>query len=741
MAEPERPAGQIEIRADHGATAIGSVRNLNTANASGTAIGRVENLNIFLQAAAAQKAATSVLAVSSMAAHGPTFVGRREHLENLGLFLDSGIDGKFVSLVTGPAGVGKSALVREVAARSVADGKFTRALFADLRGYEYVAAERVQAAELYGPLLQGLGVPVDQIPEGAGERATFYHQLLGQRSAAGEPALLWFDNVADRGQVEELIPAGSVHRVVITSRETFPRNLNAYVVELDLLPIEEAVELLARGLQANDDDNRIDSDPDASVLLAELCDRLPLAIQIVAALLADEPARPVRDFAIELQEEEHRLDNLHYDDRLSVRAALALSYRRLSEGLQRLFRLMSQVPGGDVSLDAGRWLIDASASAVRPQLMALARSHLIQQHVSNRWSMHDLVRLFAAEMAATDPDDAERGLKSVVEHYRAGVTMAFEWLTAVASEVTRRVFATPAHAAAWFEAERATVISIVMQITGRDGYEEICLQFGVVLADLLKSQAHWRSDFYDVAAVTASIVPRVEGQLVAASALSNFGTALRFEGKYSEAQEIFERVVQMYEDLGDPDRASGARSNIGNLLQVQGRFDEAIAIYRQDLRQCPPATHPYPAANTLTSLGAALMQAGRPGEAVTQLAHAVKLCRELDDRSGLATALLNLGGAYVELSTTYRDPKYARKAVQALHESHGISRSQRNAKGQADAANNLGVALCSLRMFEPGIRFLREGLEYFESSGQEARAARTSWHLQQAERAAANLAR
>ena len=107
MAEPERPAGQIEIRADHGATAIGSVRNLNTANASGTAMGRVENLNIFLQAAAAQKAATSVLAISSMATHGPTFVGRREHRENLGLFLDSGVDGKFVSLVTGPAGVGK----------------------------------------------------------------------------------------------------------------------------------------------------------------------------------------------------------------------------------------------------------------------------------------------------------------------------------------------------------------------------------------------------------------------------------------------------------------------------------------------------------------------------------------------------------------------------------------------------------------------------------------------------------
>ena len=205
-------------------------------------------------------------------------------------------------------------------------------------------------------------------------------------------------------------------------------------------------------------------------------------------------------------------------------------------------------------------------------------------------------------------------------------------------------------------------------------------------------------------------MPRVEGQLVAASALSNYGTALRFQRKYQEAQDILEEAVQLYEDLGDPDRASGARSNIGNLLQVQGRFNEAIAIYRQDLKQCPPSTHPYPAANTLTSLGAALVQAGRPSEAVTELVKAVALCRKLDDRPGLATALLNLGGAYVELSTRYRDPMYARKAVDALTESHKISRSLRNAKKQADAANNLGVALCSLRMFEPRHQIPERGI-------------------------------
>ncbi len=736
-ASQSEPGSRIEIKADNNSTAIGSVGQLNIADPHAVAIGGVGSLNVFLPQT--PKATTSVLPIAAMRSSAAVFVGRQEQLKTLSGFLldEPGLGPHSVAVVVGAPGVGKTALVRQVTLSSIDQKPVSDALFADLHGYDDPATDRVQAAEMYGPLLQGLGISGPQIPESVTERARLYHEVLDHRAAGGRAVLIWLDNVSDRAQIEGLIPASPLHRTVVTTRDTFPHDRNRLSVELDVLPIGDAVDLLKQEIQV-DGDLRVESDLEASERLAELCDRLPLALQIIASLIVDEPSRPITEFESELRAEEHRLDALHYDDRLSVRAALTLSYKRLPDNLQRLFRLLSQVPGGDVGIDAARWLIDADAAMVRPQLMALVRSHLVQQHVANRWSMHDLVRIFATEMASHDPDDAHRALKNVVERYGAAVVMAFEWLTAVASETTRKVFETPTHAAQWFEAERATAISIVTTIADRDGYENILLEFAVVLGDLLKSQAHWRDDFHNVAATTASVATRVAPQLIVASALSNFGTSLRMQRKYDECQEVLEEAVAMYEALGDFDRASGARSNIGNLLQEQGRLDDAIAIYRKDLQQCPPATHPYPAAGTLTNLGAVLVMAGRPGEGVTQLLSAVGLRRKLDDRSGLASSLRNLGAAYIALSESTRDARTARKAITALAEAREISNSLLDAKGRADAANNLAVAMCSLRQFEQGIALFDEALEYYDQTGQVDQAARTRWHQNQARRAAGN---
>jgi len=59
-----------------------------------------------------------------------------------------------------------------------------------------------------------------------------------------------------------------------------------------------------------------------------------------------------------------------------------------------------------------------------------------------------------------------------------------------------------------------------------------------------------------------------------------------------------------------------------------------------------------------------------------------------------------------------------------------------DAQGCADGANNLAVALCSLREFEKGIALFDEALEYFDKTGQVDQATRTRWHRDWARQAA-----
>jgi hypothetical protein len=61
-----------------------------------------------------------------------------------------------------------------------------------------------------------------------------------------------------------------------------------------------------------------------------------LALQVVAALLADEPERPVTELAAELAEAGSRLEALAYEE-VRVRAAFELSYRTLEAAQARLF--------------------------------------------------------------------------------------------------------------------------------------------------------------------------------------------------------------------------------------------------------------------------------------------------------------------------------------------------------------------------------------------------------------------
>ncbi|QFY09963.1 AAA family ATPase [Nonomuraea phyllanthi] len=351
-------------------------------------------------------------------------VGRDQEIDDLLRTLRPDADGPPVALVTGMAGVGKSAMVTNAAYLALERGWFPGgALYIELSGYDTDGPVTGDQAVLTA--LRALGVSEPFEPTAAGRQA-HYRARLGER---GEATLIVLDNAASEDQVMPLVPGAGPHRVVVTSRNTLDNPRHAARIGLEVLGVAESVRVL--GLA--------DGDPVHAERLAELCGRLPLALQIVAASIRFDPLRPPAELVAELADEHRRLDVLEYHDsqERGVRAVLAMSYRKLAGPHQRLLRLLSLVSGhqlgeqarrkgtSHVSLPAAAALAGEPPAEVRRSLVALTRGHLLEYVVWERsthreyWHLHDLVLLYARELAPAflEEDGALEAAARHRDHY------------------------------------------------------------------------------------------------------------------------------------------------------------------------------------------------------------------------------------------------------------------------------------------------------------------------------------
>ncbi|AUG80156.1 hypothetical protein CFP65_5454 [Kitasatospora sp. MMS16-BH015] len=319
------------------------------------------------------------------------FVGRERQLAELAEALAAEGELVTVSAVAGLGGIGKTALAVEAAYR--AQHLFPGGvLFIDLCGYDATCLSPDQALE---SLLHTLGQPV---PPGLRAKEQLYRSCL---AALPGPLLLVADNASAAAQVTPLLPGDPRHRVLVTSRHLLAdRTLTPRHLTLDTLTEAESVALLTE----------LAGPGAAYPELAELCGHLPLALRITAALLIDRPpARLVAD----LTDARERLTELDHSPDFAVRAAFDLSYRRLDPEEARLFALLPLNPGPDFALPA------AAALANRPEresarlLRGLTRAHLLGRS-NERYRLHDLVRLYAADCPV---EGAEAARRRVIAYY------------------------------------------------------------------------------------------------------------------------------------------------------------------------------------------------------------------------------------------------------------------------------------------------------------------------------------
>jgi hypothetical protein len=415
------------------------------------------------------------------------FIGRQRELATLIEFLDPVLGSKTDAIsVTGPPGVGKTALVANAGHEARERNWFPGGVFfIDLRGYDDAPIEPLHAL---GVLLQGLGYAPERIPPDLNERSRLYQSVLAGSSA---PSLIVADNAASEAQVRPLLPNAGPHRMLITSRLTLA-GLAAQIVDIEVLSSSAATQVLDAAVRVGrPGDQRIALDDAGALLLATACGGLPLALQIVGALLRADPARTVKDLADELTNERDRLERLRYDDGSglaapSVESAFSLSYRRLEAASASVFQVLPLNPGPDVAPSAVAALADLPVALARKLLGDLAAAHLVETVSPERWRMHDLLRLYAAKVAESymTPDKKVAARKRLLAFYLDHALAAAEHMGLQVEGPNPVDFASREKAVEWLEGERLNLVAMTKAAAQR-GLDEYAYMLASAIGKFL----------------------------------------------------------------------------------------------------------------------------------------------------------------------------------------------------------------------------------------------------------------
>lgn len=611
------------------------------------------------------------------------FTGRDRELKALDEVLGSIGDAPagVTSVVAGTAGVGKTALAVHWAQRAAGhfpDGQ----LFVDLRGFDPVG-EPMPTAEALRGFLEALGLPADRVPPGLEDRSTTFRSLLADRRV-----LVLLDNARDVRHVRPLLPGAAGCMTVVTSRNQLTGLVAEHGAEplgVDLLTGDEATRLLSRFIGPE----RIAAEPEAVAELVRRCARLPLALVIAAGRAASELDRELTAVTAELEDTARRLDALETDDpSTTIRTVFASSYGALTPPARRLFRLTGLFPGADLPAVAAAALADTPPAATKRLLSELCRVGLLTQHRWNRYTGHDLIRLFAQDRALDEEsaDSRQAAVSRLLDHYRQGAVNAMDLYAPAGKDRRPRPpvpdvpvveLADRDAATDWLDAERANLIALA-EHAGAHGSPEHVADLSVLLfryfdaagrhdeALHLHTEAArvtdgpmrgrvlgclgtvcWRLGRYDdaVAHFTDALAAhRLYGSADGEGAtLTNLGIVQIQQGRLTEAIEHLEQALELHQAAGNRIAEADARGNLSDAYTRSGDLTAALEHSRGQLELARELGHRPAEGVALSNLGTVLRLAGRPDEALTEHERALTIVREAGLRDCEVQVLNGLG--------------------------------------------------------------------------------------------------
>ena len=539
------------------------------------------------------------------------FVGRETLVRRVVQLIASEDPGTAVPIMTlsGPPGVGKTSLAVHVAhllSNRFPDGR----LYVDLRGYGL--GPPTATVDVLARFLRALGVPPQQIPLEAEEQSTLFRSLL-----TGRRMLLVLDNASAADQVRPLLPGAASCPVIVTSRDDL-RGLiamnGARRLPVEALEPAESVELLTAVLGIGTDGAAVEE-------LARRCAHLPLTLRVAAANVAAIPGRSVSDYLAELPADEPL-------------AAVDLAYAALPEAQQRLFRLLSLVPGQDFTAEAAANVADIDVPVAAQLLAKLSDVHLLLRPSPGRYQFHDQLMLFAARRRAAQDDESEQEAARVrlLEFYVRSVDQCAEFLypdllrlpSGEAKSVRLPRITVAPQALRWLDGERANLTAAI-----RSAAEQGPPSMSWRLADALRGYL-WIGKHVTEWLATARYglhAAHEERNLPAEAAMhGNLGTLHWKLGEFATSAAHYEQALELHRSLGNAAAEAGALNNLGLVHMDSGDLAAARRVLRLclDLKSGPNGVKSG-SSTVLISLGMLAIETGDLADAYTHLTESLKI--------------------------------------------------------------------------------------------------------------------
>ena len=620
-----------------------------------------------------------------------SFTGRATDLARMDGMLDRSGHAQMVCVISGPGGIGKTALATHWAHR-VADAFPDGSLYVNLDGY----AERppMDPADALGGFLRAFGIAGPDIPERPADRTAQLRTLLARRRV-----LLLLDNARSAEQVRPLLPGATGCTVVVTSRDRLDglASVNdAQLIGLATLDFDEGRRLLARMVG----DALVRAEEEAAAELVDRCGRLPLALRVVATNI-NATGATLAAVARELRTDPLPALEVPGDPGSAVRRTFELSYAALDQHHQRLFRRTALIPGPDFTSSVLAVLAQVTATEAHAGLRTLVAVTLVDRHPTptgtNRYRSHDLLRAFAqSKLISEEPEgDRTEAAGRLAEWYLAAATTAAQWAVddvpiPPGDAVTRRSaaavplpFTDASQALEWLHLEFPAIMALargdalgstpalawrlanairayVSHTRTTAEHKDLAVAAEIAAKASAQPAAWWvahhmaavgslRAADYpsaiDHASAAADLAKRLDWSRARSTSLNLLARAHSNEGDYVPAEQAYRQAMVAGVRAGGPRSTAQTQNNLGTMLLEAGRLDDAEQTFRAVLADHSAAAtiDTITAAHPLTNLSEVLWLRGRLAESATVARQALRISRRTRYQTVELLSVLMLG--------------------------------------------------------------------------------------------------